>query len=84
MPAKDAKELGGLFLRLGSQDINLADYTKEASDRWLKVTNQDTWSSTLSRVRIARQEAMEMTLEAIRSSGFPDRGSSFALSLIHI
>ena len=27
-----------------------------------------------SRVRIARQEAMEMTLEAIRSSGFPDRG----------
>ena len=78
MSVKDSKELGGLFLRLGSQDINLADYTKEASDRWLKVTSQDTWSSTLSRVRIARQEAMEMTLEAIRSSGFPDRGTSFA------
>ena len=42
MSAKDYKELGGLFLRLGSQDINLADYTKEASDRWLKVTSQDT------------------------------------------
>ena len=45
MSAKDYKELGAL-LRLGSQDINLADYTKEASDRWLKVTSQDTWSST--------------------------------------
>ncbi len=72
------KELGGLFLRLGSQEVNLADYTREASDRWLKVTPQDTWSSTLSRVRIARQEALESTIEAIRTSGFPDRGSSFA------
>jgi len=76
--AKKSDELGGLFLKLGSQDINLADYTREASDRWLKVTNQDTWSSTLSRVRVARQEALENTLESIRASGFPDRGSSFA------
>ena len=75
MSAKKSGELGGLFLKLGSQGINLADYTREASDRWLKVTNQDTWSSTLSRVRVARQEALESTLEA---SGFPDRGSSFA------
>ena len=72
------RDLGGLYLRLGSQEISLADYTKEASDRWLKVTPQDTWSSTLSRVRIARQEALESTLESIRTSGFPDRGSSFA------
>ncbi|HJM24645.1 MAG TPA: hypothetical protein QF821_03255 [Candidatus Thalassarchaeaceae archaeon] len=78
MSTKTPKELGGIFLRLGSQDINLADYTREASDRWLKVTNQDTWSSTLSRVRVARQEAFESTLEAVRASGFPDRGSSFA------
>ena len=72
------KSLGELFLVLGSQEINLADFTREASDRWLKVTHQDTWSSTLSRVRIARQEALESTLEAIRISGFPDRGSSFS------
>jgi hypothetical protein len=78
MSSKKSEELGGLFLRLGSQDINLADYTREASDRWLKVTNQDTWSSTLSRVRVARQEALESTLESVRASGFPDRGSSFA------
>ena len=72
------QSLGELFLVLGSQEINLADFTREASDRWLKVTPQDTWSSTLSRVRIARQEALESTLEAIRISGFPDRGSSFS------
>jgi hypothetical protein len=78
MSAKKSEELGGLFLRLGSQDINLTDYTREASDRWLKVTNQDTWSSTRSRVRVARQEALERTLEAVRASGFPDRGTSFA------
>tara|TARA_Y100001960_G_scaffold298666_1_gene346136 strand:+ start:630 stop:1181 length:552 start_codon:yes stop_codon:yes gene_type:complete len=78
VPSKEPNELGGLYLRLGSQEINLADYTREASDRWLRVTPQDTWSSTLSRVRIARQEALEGTIEAIRISGFPDRGSSFA------
>ncbi len=78
MAPEGTKELGGLFLILGSQEVNLADYTREASDRWLRVTPQDTWSSTLSRVRIARQEALESTLEAIRTSGFPDRGSSFA------
>ena len=78
MSSGGSRELGGLYLRLGSKEINLADYTKEASDRWLKVTPQDTWSSTLSRVRIARQEALEGTIEAIRISGFPDRGSSFA------
>ncbi|MBR80077.1 MAG: hypothetical protein CMA88_04775 [Euryarchaeota archaeon] len=78
MTSDGPNELGGLYLRLGSQEINLADYTREASDRWLKVTPQDTWSSTLSRVRIARQEALNGTIEAIRISGFPDRGSSFA------
>ena len=78
MASDRTKELGGLYLSLGSMEINLADYTREASDRWLKVTAQDTWSSTLSRVRIARQEALESTIEAFRISGFPDRGSSFA------
>ena len=69
---------GKLCLILGSKEFELSDYTREADDRWLKVSQQDTWSSTLSRVRIARQEALERTIEAIRSSGFPDRGSSFA------
>tara|TARA_B100000959_G_scaffold281350_1_gene345218 strand:- start:913 stop:1467 length:555 start_codon:yes stop_codon:yes gene_type:complete len=78
MASKRRKRMGRMHLLLGSQEINLDDYTREASDRWLKVTPQDTWSSTLSRVRIARQEALESTLEAIRSSGFPDRGTSFA------
>lgn len=77
MAADSPKDIGGMYLVLGSRDINLADYTREASDRWLKVTPQDTWSSSLSRVRIARQEALESTMEAIRISGFPDRGSSF-------
>jgi len=78
MASRESDRTGGLFLVLGSQRLSLADYTREANDRWLKITPQDTWSSTLSRVRIARQEALEKSLEAIRSSGFPDRGSSFA------
>ena len=77
MAADSPRDIGSMYLVLGTKEINLADYTKEASDRWRKVTPQDTWSSSLSRVRIARQEALESTMEAIRISGFPDRGSSF-------
>ena len=78
MAARIPKNLARMYLVMGSQEIDLSDYTREANDRWLRVTPQDTWSSTLSRVRIARQEALEKTLVAIRSSGFPDRGSAFA------
>ena len=78
MAAGIPNDLGRMYLVLGSQEISLSDYTREANERWLRVTPQDTWSSTLSRVRIARQEALERTLETIRSSGFPDRGSAFA------
>jgi hypothetical protein len=78
MVARIPKDPARMYLVLGSQEIDLSDYTREANDRWLRVTPQDTWSSTLSRVRIARQEALERTLETIRSSGFPDRGSAFA------
>ncbi|MBJ16666.1 MAG: hypothetical protein CMB66_00210 [Euryarchaeota archaeon] len=77
MVSTGSRNLGGLYLKLGSREINLADFTKEADDQWLRITPQDTWSSTLSRVRIARQEAIENSLESIRTSGFPDRGSSF-------
>jgi|TARA_B100002052_G_C15822447_1_gene571238 Arc/MetJ-type ribon-helix-helix transcriptional regulator len=75
------KNIGKLYLILGTNEIKLSDFTREANERWLRITNQDTWSSTLSRVRIARQEAIEYTLEAVRSSGFPDRGSVFAKML---
>lgn len=78
MTAGSPNEVGSIFLVLGTQEISLADYTREASDRWLKISPQDTWSSSISRVRIARQEALESTMEAVRTSGFPDRGSSFA------
>ncbi len=53
------KNIGKLYLILGTNEIKLSDFTREANERWLRITNQDTWSSTLSRVRIARQEAIE-------------------------
>ncbi|MAK40625.1 MAG: hypothetical protein CL993_02725 [Euryarchaeota archaeon] len=81
MVSKSPKNIGKLYLILGTNEIKLSEFTKEANDRWLRITNQDTWSSTLSRVRIARQEAIEYTLQAVRSSGFPDRGSVFAKML---
>ena len=56
------KNIGKLYLILGTNEIKLSDFTREANERWLRITNQDTWSSTLWRVRIARQEANEYTL----------------------
>ncbi len=47
MAAGIPNDLGRMYLVLGSQEISLSDYTREANERWLRVTPQDTWSSTL-------------------------------------
>ena len=47
------------------------------NDAWLNITKQDTWQSTLSRIRVARQEAIESAREVAIRSGIPERGSAF-------
>ena len=60
-----------------SEEIDLSGSAREVSDNWLNITKQDTWQSTLSRIRMARQEAINKAMEIVVKSGIPERGSAF-------
>ena len=69
--------IGRIYIKAGSEEIDLSGSAREVSDNWLNITKQDTWQSTLSRIRQARQEAIERAREVALKSGIPERGSAF-------
>lgn len=69
--------VGRIYIRAGSEEIDLSGSSREVNDAWLNITKQDTWQSTLSRIRVARQEAIESAREVAIRSGIPERGSAF-------
>ena len=69
--------VGRIYIRAGSEEIDLSGSAREVNDAWLNITKQDTWHSTLSRIRVARQEAIESAREVAIRSGIPERGSAF-------
>ena len=69
--------MGRIYIRAGSEEIDLSGSAREVNDAWLNITKQDTWQSTLSRIRVARQEAIESAREVAIRSGIPERGSAF-------
>ena len=69
--------IGRIYIKAGSEEIDLSGSAREVSDNWLNITKQDTWQSTLSRIRMARQEAINKAMEIVVKSGIPERGSAF-------
>ena len=69
--------VGRIYIKAGSEEIDLSGSAREVNDAWLNITKQDTWQSTLSRIRLARQEALERAREVALKSGIPERGSAF-------
>ena len=69
--------VGRIYIKAGSEEIDLSGSAREVNDAWLNITKQDTWQSTLSRIRLARQEAIERVREVALKSGIPERGSAF-------
>ena len=69
--------VGRIYIKAGSEEIDLSGSAREVSDAWLNITKQDTWQSTLSRIRVARQEAIDRATEMAVKSGIPERGSAF-------
>ena len=69
--------VGRIYIRAGSEEIDLSGSAREVNDAWLNITKQDTWQSTLSSIRVARQEAIESAREVAIRSGIPERGSAF-------
>ena len=69
--------VGRIYIKAGSEEIDLSGSAREVNDAWLNITKQDTWQSTLSRIRLARQEAIDRAREVALKSGIPERGSAF-------
>ena len=69
--------VGRIYIKAGSEEIDLSGSAREVNDAWLNITKQDTWQSTLSRIRLARQEALERARAVALKSGIPERGSAF-------
>ena len=77
MTGVSSSGVGRIYIKAGSEEIDLSGSAREVNDSWLNITKQDTWQSTLSRIRLARQEAIERAREVALKSGIPERGSAF-------
>ncbi len=77
MTGVSSSGVGRIYIKAGSEEIDLSGSAREVNDAWLNITKQDTWQSTLSRIRLARQEALERAREVALKSGIPERGSAF-------
>ena len=73
----DSEEEARLYLQVGSQEIDLKGTMREVNDEWIRLKDQDTWASALSKIRIARQEAIDASIEAMTKQGIPESGSAF-------
>jgi len=77
MTGVSSSGVGRIYIKAGSEEIDLSGSAREVNDAWLNITKQDTWQSTLSRIRLARKEAIELAREVALKSGIPERGSAF-------
>ena len=77
MTGVSSSRVGRIYIKAGSEEIDLSGSAREVNDAWLNITKQDTWQSTLSRIRLARKEAIERAREVALKSGIPERGSAF-------
>lgn len=77
MSEEDNGNIGRIWIRVGSTEVDLTGSAREVNDSWLKLKEQDTWASALSKVRAARQDAIEAARQSLSENGIPERGSAF-------
>ena len=77
MSEDDDSNIGRIWIRVGSTEVDISGSAREVNDSWLKLKEQDTWASAISKIRSARQDAIDAAREAMREKGIPERGSTF-------
>lgn len=77
MSEEDNGDIGRIIIRVGSTEVDLTGSSREVNDSWLKLKEQDTWASALSKIRTARQDAIEAARKSLSETGVPERGSAF-------
>ena len=69
--------MGRIYIKVGSEIIDLTGSAKEVNDGWLKIKEDGSWASNLSAIRNARDLAVEEAAQRAIQSGIPERGSAF-------
>ena len=69
--------MGRIFIRVGSKEIDLAGSGDEMVATLGKILETDTWQSALSKIRKARDSAIEAATISALGANIPERGSSF-------
>lgn len=77
MSEEDNGDIGRIIIRVGSTEVDLTGSAREVNDSWLKLKEQDTWASALSKIRTARQDAIDAARQSLSETGVPERGSAF-------
>ena len=77
MSEEDNGDIGRIIIRVGSTEVDLTGSAREVNDSWLKLKEQDTWASALSKIRAARQDAIDAARQSLSETGVPERGSAF-------
>lgn len=66
-----------VMIRAGDVEIDLSGAQSSVEERLVRVREDDTWSIALSRIRNARERAIEAAVNAAKDAGLPERGSAF-------
>ena len=69
--------MGRIFIRVGSEEIDLTGSDEEMITNLGKILKTDTWQSSLSKIRKARDTAIEAATRSALDAKIPERGSSF-------
>ena len=65
-----------VLIRAGDVEIDLSGAQNSVDERLIRIKADDTWSIALSRIRNARERAIEAAVDAARDAGLPERGSA--------
>ena len=69
--------IGRIYIKMGSDIIDLTGSAKEVQDGWLKIKEEESWEGKLSAIKKARDSAVQIAAQRAVQSGIPERGSAF-------
>ena len=69
--------IGRIYIKVGSDIIDLTGTAKEVQEDWLKIKDEDSWEGKLLAIKNARDSAVQIAAKRAVQSGIPERGSAF-------
>ena len=69
--------IGRIYIKVGSDIIDLTGSSKEVQEDWLKIKEGDSWEEKLLKIKNARDSAVQIAAQRAVQSGIPERGSAF-------